>query len=395
VSISSLVWQGLLFSGSSIGIVLAAGWWLHRSPLRRPVTAAAGPSPAMAAGIAGLLSFASLMQFFGAYWDASQHRKTGLVPAGADFLWPPHILIYSGFLATLVVALLALAVIARPFRKAGVTDPRHWVRANPSIGAVCLASVYGLFSIPGDAIWHALFGIDLTAWSPPHLLIGAGFVVVVISAALLLLRVRPALNRPWLADLAGAVMLGQVLAIGMVLGVTEWEYGSLVTQFRPAWFYPFVGGVLGLFALGLARRMLRLRWAATAVAVVFLALRGLVLLVPLLTGDPGPRGPLLLVGAGLLVDLVPWERIRQGVLQDAAFAALFTAGFALPNWPWMVGLTGVPAITWGHLPTTAASLVVAGLVILPATRWVAARVQPVAKKSAPAHVQGRQNLSGN
>lgn len=40
----------------------------------------------------------------GAWWDASKHIQTGRVPAGANFLWPPHIMIYGLFMLSFVVA---------------------------------------------------------------------------------------------------------------------------------------------------------------------------------------------------------------------------------------------------------------------------------------------------
>jgi hypothetical protein len=387
VSTGTLILQASVFSGAALAVVLSTAWWLFRSPLRRPVKALGNPSPAMAALVAGLLGFAGLAQFYGAYWDASMHRKTGLVPAGADFLWPPHLLIYSGFLAMLVVAVITLAAAALPFLRNGVKDPRHWVRANPYLGAVVIASLYGLGSIPGDAIWHAVFGIDLTAWSPPHVLIFGAAIATIICAAALLAQAGLQVRLPGalsLADLGSATLLALTLCMGQVLAVAEWEYGALVIRFRPAWLYPVVGGLAGLLVLGLARRLVRFRFAATTTALLFHLFRAAAVFLPMLTGDPGPRGPLIFLGAGLLFDLVPVRRLKGFIWQDAALAAAYAVGFTLPNWPWLTGNWAIPTITWPHLGITLALLILPGMLILPFTRWAAGVLGKAPAKGEPA-----------
>ena len=75
--------------------------------------------------------------------------------------------------------------------RAGVRDPRQWVRAVPQLGLAAVASIYVQSSIPGDALWHAIFGVDLTAWSPPHLLIATMMFVIFFATINLLATANP------------------------------------------------------------------------------------------------------------------------------------------------------------------------------------------------------------
>jgi hypothetical protein len=154
----TLFLQGLAFSGIDISIVVILVWWLFLSRVKQPPLPGSGISRRLAT-ILGLLLVVSGIQFFiGAMWDTSMHLKTGEVLGGADFLWPPHIMIYSGFLITLALGLFGLATIAIPAIRRGERDPRLWVRSSPYLGALAVASIYAIASVPGDAIWHELFG---------------------------------------------------------------------------------------------------------------------------------------------------------------------------------------------------------------------------------------------
>src|SRR5206468_10607819 len=137
----------------------------------------------------------------------------------------PHLVIYGAFLMSFVVAMVAIGRVAQNGWLAGDDDPRQWVRGNPYLGALALASLYSLLSIPGDALWHALYGVDLTAWSPPHLILGFMMCAVTISAVGVLVQVRERLapGRWSGVDLAIPVLLGLMLNVAGIVGFIEWE----------------------------------------------------------------------------------------------------------------------------------------------------------------------------
>src|SRR5205085_3878502 len=108
----SQFWQALSFSGAALAFIVLSIWWLYFSPLRARVSTQIALSPRLAAGLALLLGLWALMLVAGAFWDASRHIQTGQIPAGADFLWPPHLVIYGAFLMSFSVAMIAIGRVA-------------------------------------------------------------------------------------------------------------------------------------------------------------------------------------------------------------------------------------------------------------------------------------------
>ncbi len=374
-AIDSETANALLFTSIALLVVFVSAWWLYLSPVRARIGPGIMPSRALAALFAGLLGLAGLQLFGGALWDTSMHIRTGQIPAGADFLWPPHIMIYSGFLIAFVIAVTAIVVIGVPAWRAGTRDPRVWVRRNPYLGAVVLASIYSLLSVPGDALWHELFGEDLTAWSPPHVMLALAASAVIVSAVGLLLQAhRGASFRRWV-DLAGMLLLGLALDVAYFLGVVEWELpvrNPLVAA-RPVWFYPLVGGVLGFLVFILAKQVIRSRWAATGTALAFYLFRFGALLALAATDNVVPSLPLLFLLGAVLIDVVPWQRIRSFWARDALAALGFTAGYAALAFPQIARRSDLP-FTGNAFLVAALATFVACLAVYPLADWAGARL---------------------
>ncbi len=260
-------------------------------------------------------------------------------PAEAIFYGRPTYLIYSGFLSSFLAAVIALVFIAREGWRARLYDPRLWIRSNPYLGAVALASVYSLLSVPGDAIWHELFGIDLTAWSPPHLILAATSSTVTLCAVALLVRTR--FNRliGEAKDVLIAMLLGLVLNILYIIGVLEWELPgqrSALVEARPVWLYPVVGGLLAFSAIMLARRLTHFRWAATLTALSFYVIRLAIMLGLQQTGNIVPLFPLVFLLGAILVDVVPWEVFPSRLGRILAAPLLFTTGYLVLALPFIL-----------------------------------------------------------
>jgi len=93
----------------------------------------------------------------GAYWDVQWHSTVG-----RDSFWiPPHDLLYSG---VAFAGLLGLWFTWRDGigRAPGRAWPWGWTLSM--LGAGMLVS-----AAPFDELWHRLYGIDVTIWSPPHM----------------------------------------------------------------------------------------------------------------------------------------------------------------------------------------------------------------------------------
>lgn len=350
-----VVLQGLAATGAAILVVAALGWWLYLSPAAERT--AVVPTPLrLARGLAIALGLAGLQMLAGGLWDASQHIRTGLIVGGADFLWPSHIVLYSSFLFSLAASAIAMGRMSGEARAAGLHDVRLWFRRRPLVGIVALASAYELFALPGDALWHQIFGIDLTAWSPPHVTISLMMGAVLVAAAAMLVDAhrRARVSRP----IAFAVILcGIALNVLYLIGVLEWELPVPLTALvaeRPMWAYPAVSAVLAFAVFALARELVPARWTATGTALAFIAIRLAVTAGLALTGQVAPIVSLVPLLGAVAFDLTA----RRGAI---ASAAAFTIGYHAVAIPQLGLRTDLPTIT----PTDhAVAVLITGLAAL-------------------------------
>src|SRR5262245_25663109 len=178
---------------------------------------------------------------------------------GRDSFWiAPHLMIYGS-----VVVGLALGW--------GVLAYEWWrgVPSTPGFPLAALGLVLVVLAGPIADLWHRLFGLDVTLWSPPHLL--ALFGSAVSTLGCLLIAVETYRLRSWAGR--GALVLG-----GAVL------YGGVRVTFDPTWLYAYsYGGVLFHafamlaalilpLALVTTARVSALRWAPVFAVVLSFAL---------------------------------------------------------------------------------------------------------------------------
>src|SRR2546422_7839047 len=64
-----------------------------------------------------------------------------------------------------------------------------------------------ILAAPIDDLWHRLFGIDVTLWSPPHLLALVGSQVSNLGSLLIALEVYEAGRARWAALAASGILL--------------------------------------------------------------------------------------------------------------------------------------------------------------------------------------------
>jgi hypothetical protein len=212
---------------------------------------------------------------WGVQWDIRWH-----VLIGRDSFWiAPHLLTYAGVTLT---ALLALGILARDTGRArrGQADP-DVVRAagltgTPGWHLAWWGMVVTIAAAPLDDLWHRLFGIDVTVWSPPHLLGLAGAQVNTVGCMVIALELWPAGRRGRTLALIGA---GTLLLGGFGFMVDP----GMQTAFRRGGFFYFTWPILGALAFGFTL-VLTARLAArratpllVALAMVVLHLAGLAL----------------------------------------------------------------------------------------------------------------------
>ncbi len=135
---------------------------------------------------AWMILYLLLQAELGLAWDRQWHDLVG-----RDQFWiPPHIMMYSGVGGAGIVALVLILIDSlRYWRgKVGVDDSStvsiFWLFHAP-LGFVMLGfgTLIDLLAAPFDNYWHQLYGIDVTLWSPFHLMGTIGGILAGLGAA--------------------------------------------------------------------------------------------------------------------------------------------------------------------------------------------------------------------
>jgi hypothetical protein len=142
---------------------------------------------------------------WGVQWDIQWH-----VLIGRDSFWiPPHVMTYAG---VTILVLVSFGVLAREtvrgegeVRVLGLRGSRGFHLAAWGIAVTVLAA-------PIDDLWHRLYGIDVTLWSPPHLLGLVGSVINTLGCFVIIREIYPPASRIRLAAmlLAGTFLYGNL-----------------------------------------------------------------------------------------------------------------------------------------------------------------------------------------
>jgi hypothetical protein len=142
-------------------------------------------------------------------WDRRWHATHPF----EDFFSPPHLFVYSmHFLATLTLMWITFMPDLRarfgrtfqllpfPFRVPGAIAIAG--------GGFVITAIAGVF----DAIWHTTFGLDETAWSFPHAMLGWGIFVAFVGMAACRIAIADRFPIGW----ASALVFGFLLVAASV-----------------------------------------------------------------------------------------------------------------------------------------------------------------------------------
>lgn len=296
---------------------------------------------AQAFGSLGVL--AVFVALAGVYWDVSWH-----VVIGRETFWvPPHRLIYSGTAVFFVSTVCALLLT---WRRAGTL--RATGRAGAGFAVGVLGSIIQVSAAPLDELWHQRYGLDVTVWSPPHLMGLAGALVGIYGLACALgTGLDRGSNSPF--GWAGANV---ALLFAAALSLSLFALGPLDFRLdrRDVLFYPLLAGPLAAVPLVAAARYLGRFGAATAVALIYTAFRLGVLGIFAGMGafeNPGP--PIFVLLAAVTVDLaLLGKREGRGVL---GAAVLFGPALVLGEWAFRALL---PVPNWEPLQVVASLAII-------------------------------------
>lgn len=274
----SKFWLGVAVLGSTLAVFGGLCWWLFFSPL--PASAKNHSAQLSEGSYIMLLAalFAGLLTIIGVFWDETWHRIYGFAEVLNDFLWAPHKLLYVSLSALTIVAGMSLYQAIRADR----SDVRLGFRSHPYIGMFGLVAAYLMFSLPSDQVWHLIYGLDITAWSLPHilLLISFGFVMIMLSAVFLSGERSSPLN-------LNNVFAGFAMGIGgvmLLVLVTDYDSAAApVTQVsakvvqtlteRPQWTYPVTMVTLGVLLATIGVRLSRRFGVVTIAALTIILFR--------------------------------------------------------------------------------------------------------------------------
>ncbi|HEY7649674.1 MAG TPA: hypothetical protein VID04_11760 [Methylomirabilota bacterium] len=203
---------------------------------------------------------------WGVQWDIRWHLLIG-----RDSFWiAPHLMTYTGVTAG---ALLAFGMLALDTARArsgqrvpggvqylGVTGTRGFHLAWWGMAVTIVAA-------PIDDLWHRLFGLDVTLWSPPHLLGLAGAQINTLGCLAIALEL-------WAAGrLAGraALIVSGILLLGAFYITVD---PGIQTAFRRGGVFFFTWAILGAaaFAFTFAVMTRLTAWRATPLALALGAL---------------------------------------------------------------------------------------------------------------------------
>lgn len=275
--------------------------------------------PGWAAVAIGQSLFALLVAGVGFYSDVAWHIALG---RDEELFTAPHTAILLGLIGILSAAVLGTILATldrweRGWRIAGLRVPYSML----PLGALGVGAVSGF---PMDEIWHAAFGVDVTMWSPTHMLmiLGASFTGLAGWLVLADAGVAPQDSR-WSRFLHG--FAAWLTLQGLVAGQGEFSFG--VPQFSQV-FHPLL--VSAAAALGLvAIRIVLGQGRALLIAAILLLTQ-----IAQIGDESGPvetRHGATFIASALAIEIV--ARL-VGVENRARFAVLAGVGVGT------VGLAG-------------------------------------------------------
>ncbi|HEX6488690.1 MAG TPA: hypothetical protein VF137_07450 [Candidatus Dormibacteraeota bacterium] len=262
--------------------------------------------------------WALAVAFIGFMWDVAWHADTG---RDKELFTVPHILILIGLFGIFAASLASIWTATKTAATAGWRLGKLRVPYS-SLPLFCVGGA-ALLGFPLDDYWHAVYGIDVTMWSPTHLLMIGG--ASLAPLAIWLMEVEGGHKGSMTRPLAASVLIGlSTLQLEFDMGIPQWQL----------LFHPALIAAAASIGLVAARAVLG-RGGALWTAVLFIVLRGLLaaLIGPGL-GHVLPRFPLYLVEA-LLVEAVFLVLGRRRPMVVGAVSGLLigTVGLAA-EWGW-------------------------------------------------------------
>lgn len=316
--------------------------------------------PGWAGCAVGLGAWSLLLAGAGFYADVAWH-----VGRGRDevLFTAPHTMIVLGLAGIALAAVVGIVVAT--LQRVDTALRVGNLRIPWSMVPLGLLGTCALLGFPLDELWHGAYGVDVTMWSPTHLLMICGAVYSLIAGWLALAEAGvPVRRNGWTRAAYGICALLVLAGLTALLG--EFRFG--VPQFQQL-YHPVLLAIASAFTFTATRLALGRWWGLGVALVTFL---------PEVLGLPGvgggetdfvpTRATGLFVVSALAVEAVAAvlgteRRVRFAV---GAGLAVGTVGFAGELWwnqgatqPWRAVL--IPdALAVGTLAAVGAALLALG-----------------------------------
>ena len=302
------------------------------------------------------------------------------------------------------VILAATLFMAWRSRRPQTQGPLNWILFGFLVAGV---------AIPSDLAWHEIFGLDLTTWSPTHLLLFSGTVWMCLGVMLLWAKERGWRWGQKLAMTPGRTLmlglLGAFLLDAIAFPATFQEYAVVGAANRDAgyaWFdiwpdlkehmapfadpargdlppalYPAFTLAAATFVAVFVRRFTDKFGAATLATGFYVLERVIANAILARTGWPWTAIPYHYLLAGFAVDLV--FQMRAGVMTRGALAAPAATGVAYGYWLKAGDYVFVVAVPLGTLLWGLVGALFGVLMALDGADWLHRRLAPMARDFTP------------
>ncbi len=201
---------------------------------------------------------AKLVTGWGVQWDIRWH-----VVVGRDSFWiAPHVMTYAG--VTLIVLLSFGVLAARTWRGGGGAPVQLLgLRGSRGFHLAAWGIAITVLAAPIDDLWHRLFGLDVTIWSPPHLLGIFGSAVNSLACLLIAREVYPR-GRAGAAALivSGAILYANLHLVLDPSGLVAYRHGGVLFHTLA-----MLSAAVLPIALVTTTRLSGVRWAPVGIVV--------------------------------------------------------------------------------------------------------------------------------
>ena len=283
--------------------------------------------PGWAAGMIGTAAMGLLIAGVGFYNDVAWHVGKG---RDQELFTAPHTMIIAGL--GMIALASAIGILFATLQRVDTGLRVKALRVPWSAVPLGLLGVCALSGFPLDDLWHATYGIDVTMWSPTHMLMICGAAFSLIAAWLALAEAGVSFRDSVWAKVVHFLAAWFVLA-GLSAPLGEFRFG--VPQFQQV-FHPILLLLAAAFAFVPTRIVLGRGWAIVLAAATF---------VPEIGGGVGgdssfvpTRAPGLFLASALAVEVAALavgtdRRLRFALLSGVGVCTIGLAG----EWWWNQG----------------------------------------------------------